>query len=126
MLENDRVSLIALRSTTPQIQELILKEPLRDITSPTEIKEGHSLRDYYCANLTELTNIGQFEKRQIMENNLLFPQQLALASIILKEEPGEKWKCTLIMNGLYLQNSHLLSNAVIPVFQREKKVYMGI
>eukprot|EP00092_Neocalanus_flemingeri_P046452 GFUD01052255.1.p1 GENE.GFUD01052255.1~~GFUD01052255.1.p1 ORF type:complete len:677 (+),score=145.87 GFUD01052255.1:1032-3062(+) len=112
LIENHKVSLLASDSTTPQIQELVLKEPIRRINSPDAIKNGHSLGDYYCANLKMLNKVEAVERRKLTETNHLCPHQEGLARIILKSEDKDTQQCTIIIMGSSFQNSHIDSKAL--------------
>ena len=57
MLEPDSISLLASKSTSPQIQEAILKDPIRIIKDWKDIKLGHSLEDFYYTTLAKLLNL---------------------------------------------------------------------
>eukprot|EP00092_Neocalanus_flemingeri_P008198 GFUD01008839.1.p1 GENE.GFUD01008839.1~~GFUD01008839.1.p1 ORF type:complete len:1020 (+),score=178.99 GFUD01008839.1:195-3254(+) len=112
LIENHNVSLLASDSTTPQIQELVLKEPIRRINSPDAIKKGHSLGDYYCANLKVLNKVEAVERRELTETNHLCPHQEGQASIFLKRKDKDTHKCTIIVMGSFLQSSRVESKAL--------------
>ena len=120
IIEKDKVSLMASGSTTPQIQELVLKDPIRRINTPDETRKGHSLTDYYCASLKLLNKVQPGTKRELTQMNHLCPQQEGLASIILKKEDENRWNCLLAVRGLFLQNAYLESKTSKNPFKKAK------
>ena len=107
MIENADMSLLAPEKTTPQVQESILKDPIRRIKTPSDITQGHSLEDAYLANLTTIQKLSLGELRQVESKDLLRPTEDGTASLVMREKEDSSWMCTLRVQGNFLQNVQL-------------------
>ena len=123
IIEKDKVSLIASGSTTTQIQELVLKDPIRRSNTPDEIRKGHDLKDSYYASVKMFNKVELGTKRKLIQTNHLCPSQEGSASVILKKDDADKWICTLMLRGSFLQNSRLESKTLINPFKKAKVKY---
>ena len=102
------MSLLSTKSTSPQIQEAILKEPIRIIKNWKDLKLGHSLKDFYCPTLTRLLKLTSLKDRSVEDQNILQP---ALAkdppTMSLTQKGDEEFTCKLIARGNFLENIQL-------------------
>ena len=107
ILEPATMSPLLTKSTSPQIQEAILKEPIRIIENWKDIKLGHSLKDFYCPTLTKLLQLTSVMNRSIEDQNMLKPT-LATddcpPTLFLKQNVDDEFSCTLIARGNFLEN----------------------
>ena len=103
MLQPDALSILPPQSTTPQVQEAILKEPLRTIEGIEDLKKGHSLEDYYCAHITSLLKVPLHDLTTIETKNLLQPTQSGKAYAMVKKKLSGGFSCALMLEGSFLQ-----------------------
>ena len=108
MIENENVSELPTTSTTPQIQETVLKQPINQI-EVTNIKAGHSLEGY-CSKLIMVNKLEPVERRKMVKTDCLKPT-LESASIVWKKETEDTWKCHLLVQGSFLQTVQLGAEA---------------
>ena len=98
------ISNLSSESTTPQIQEAILKDPLRTVKGSTDITVGHSLESFYHAHITRLQRLPPEDKRAMVSQNLLKPSlsdsDKPYAAI---RKDGGKFCCVLLLKGSFLQ-----------------------
>ena len=101
ILEDDKLSPLTSETTTANVQEQVLKEPLRR-TAIDDIRKGHAIDDY-CAKLTYIFNKQQSlpqqrEDRKIPNKDSLKPTSTGKASIIWTKDPiNEGWTCRLLL-----------------------------
>ena len=103
MLQLDALSILPPQSTTPQVQEAILKEPLRTIEGIEDLKKGHSLEDYYCAHIPSLLKVPLHDLTTIETKNLLQPTQSGKAYAMVKKKLSGEFSCALMLKGSFLQ-----------------------
>ena len=89
---------------TANVQEVVLKEPLRRIKSVGDITSGHSLEDYYCKNVMNVNKLSSRSLRTVDRKKLLQPTQEGSASILLTTRPDNTCTWSLIMQGRFLSN----------------------
>ena len=110
VLENNNVSSLPSSSTTPQLQEVILKEPARRINASMQMvddmKKAHSIGGY-CSKLTLINKLAGFHIRNMKEKDSLKPSATLKTFIVWDKEGEDKWKCQLVVieggNNLDLQ-----------------------
>ena len=94
VIEHDSLSLLESSKMTAQIQEVILKEPMRKVKDISDISKGHNLEDNYCANLIQILKL-QPESRD------------ETARLIFTKRQEGTVGCTLLVAGSFLQNVQL-------------------
>ena len=102
MIEHNKVSCLPSSSTTPQLQELILKEPARRINASMhmvdDMKKGHSIEGY-SSKLTLINKLGGFRIRDMKEEDSLKPSATSKAFIVWDKEGEDLWRCQLVLLG---------------------------
>ena len=108
VIEHDSLSLLESSKMTAQIQEVILKEPMRKVKDISDISKGHNLEDNYCANLIQILKLSSRSKRTLICNNLLQPESRdETARLIFTKRQEGTVGCTLLVRGSFLQNVQL-------------------
>ena len=108
VIEHDCLSLLESAKMTAQIQEAILKEPMRRVKNTSDISKGHNLEDNYCANLITILKLSSRSKRTPDCNNLLKPESTdETARLIFTKRQEGTVGCTLLVSGSFLQNVQL-------------------
>ena len=125
IMENDKISPILAGKSTTNLQELVLKDAILRTSSLGDIKKGHNLNNYYCANLRLDNKLKTVVKKEIHQKNYLVPYQDCSASIFLKKETNN-WNCTLIIKGLFLYNIHVMPNPTLYPFSNEEKIEVRV
>ena len=90
-------------STTPQVQEAILKEPSRRIKGLADVKGGHGLEDYYCTHMTSLHKFPTKDRISVDSKNLLQPTQSGKPYITVTKKLSDEFSCALMLEGSFLQ-----------------------
>ena len=104
MVEPDALSMLPSESTTPQLQEAILKEPSRAIRAVEDIVEGHSLEKYYCAHISRVQKMILHQRRTVETENLLQPSLSGdPLGMVKKDQTTGEFSCVLLLHGSFLQ-----------------------
>ena len=100
------MSLLNTKSTSPQIREAILKDPIRRVTKVADITSGHSLKDFYLTTLSRLLKFASAKSRTIEDKNLLLPvaKDDFPATLTLSQSDDDQFSCTLMTAGAFLKN----------------------
>ena len=101
------MSLLATDKTTAQVQEAILKEPLRRITGLGDVIKGHNFVDYYTASLASINRLPQTTPRTLDARNMLQPSQTGEGTLHLRESEEGKSSFTLRVTGSFLMSVQL-------------------
>ena len=67
-----------------------------------DIRGGHGLEDYYCAQITSLHKMPLQKKKMIDTKNLLQPKSGETNAMVRKDTSAE-FSCALMMRGSFLQ-----------------------
>ena len=103
VVQPTELSNLPSESTTPQIQETILKDPLKTLKGLTDITGGHSLENYYHAHLTSLQRLPREETRTMATQNLFKPSLSRKPYAAVRKDKSGKYSCFLSLEGSFLQ-----------------------
>ena len=85
IMENDKISPILAGNSTPNLQELVLKDAILRTSSLGDIKKGHNLNNYYCASLRLVNKLKTVVKKEIQQQKLSCSLSRLLCINILEE-----------------------------------------
>ena len=101
------MSLLATDKMTANIQEAILKEPLRRIMGLGDVTKGHNLLDYYTASLASINKLPQTTPRTLAARNMLQPSQTGEGTLHVQEREEGRSFFTLRVTGTFLRSVQL-------------------
>ena len=107
LLENGIQNLLDSSNVSAQVQELVLKEPLRKVTNISAITGGHSIASY-AKNLTKLA-MTKGVRLDVQQDSFFLPTVEGRASIVWTEMNDQSWRCLLAVRGKFLQSIQMAS-----------------
>ena len=123
LLENGSSSVLDPVSVSTQVQELVLKDPFRNVKSLAEIKDGHKIASYGKTLIS--TNLlcppSPSPGTDMVLKSCFEPQVEGTASIVWTETEDKMWRCQLAVKGrffrtLQMTSQECLSNQVQQLF----------
>ena len=99
VMEDEKISPLSSDTTTANVQELVLKEPLVK-TGIDNIKKGHMLVDYSAKLMNAFKQHGfpRKDHREVQQKFSLKPSSTGKASIVwTKNSSDESWTCRLLL-----------------------------
>ena len=103
ILQPDGLSKLLTDFTMPQVQEAVLKDPSRSIKGLDDIKDGHSLEDFYFVHITRLQKTTLQNRRTVQTENQLQPTQSGKAYVMVRRGLSGEYDCALMLKGSFLQ-----------------------
>ena len=101
LIENDIINLLDPSDVSAQVQNVILREPIRKVRSIEEIKHGHSIADY----LDDIINRNKLEPHEdhtVESINFFEPKIEGDGKILWENQKNGLWECQLIARGKHL------------------------
>ena len=110
LLEDGSTSVLNTDHVSPQVQELVLKQPIQKVKSLSAIKDGHSVDSYFKKlNVNSKENEGCTASRDIVHDSFFKPHVEGKPSVIwTRKEDGGK-RCQLAARGRYLKSLQMSS-----------------
>ena len=68
-----------------------------------DVKGGHGLEDYYCAQITSLQKMLIKDKVKVDTKNLLQPTQSGNSYALVTQKLSGEFSCALMLEGSFLQ-----------------------
>ena len=97
LLENGIQNLLDSSNVSAQVQELVLKEPLRKVTNISAITGGHSIASY-AKNLTKLA-MAKGVRLDVQQDSFFLPTVEGRASIVWTEMNDHSWRCRWLLGA---------------------------
>ena len=107
LLQEGESSILDSAHVTPQVQELVLNEPIRKVESIQDIQNGHSISSY-CKTLTFPNRIDQ-KRSDVQSTSEFLPSLEQKASIVWTKNYNGGWRCQLAARGHFLQPLQMTS-----------------
>ena len=109
VFDDENIITLDTNEVTSTVQDAILTQPIRNMKSIEDIKEGHSMLNYLEAVINN-SRLEQFEPRDsIIEENFFEPKVEGEGKVLWEKLDNGDWECRLISRGKFLGPLHLES-----------------
>ena len=109
VFDDENIITLDTNEVTSTVQDAILTQPIRNMKSIEDIKEGHSMLNYLEAVINN-SRLEQFEPRDsIIEENFFEPKVEGEGKVLWEKLDNGDWECRLISRGKFLGPLHLKS-----------------
>ena len=107
VFDDENIITLDTNEVTSTVQDAILTQPIRNMKSIEDIKEGHSMLNYLEAVINN-SRLEQFEPRDsIIEENFFEPKVEGEGKVLWEKLDNGDWECRLISRGKFLGPLHL-------------------
>ena len=102
LVNNEEINILDTDNVSSQVQDVILREPIRNVKSIDDIKKGHSMLNY-LEDVIKTNKLEQFEERDpIKETRFFEPKVDGEGKILWEKQEDGQWECQLIIRGEHL------------------------
>ena len=123
LIDNEKINILDTDDVSSQVQDVILREPIRSVKLIDDIKKGHSMSNY-LEDVITTNKLEQFEERDAIKEEKFFePKVEGKGKILWEKQDNGRWECQLIVRGKYLGPLHLSSqqNRFAKPFRKSSK-----